>query len=81
MPDVNGLVKKKDYDSKISDIEGECLTTSDYNNFTSDILDAKIKQKELVNKSDISNLVRTPDLNTKLETLATKGEFKAEQGK
>ena len=33
---------------------------------------AKIKQKEFVNKSNISNLVKNSDLNTKLATLATK---------
>ena len=57
------------------------FTTSDYNKFTSDILDAKIKQKELINKSHISNLVRNSDFNTKLATLATKTELKAEQYK
>ena len=31
------------------------FTTSDYNEFTSDILDEKIKKNELVNKRDISN--------------------------
>ena len=31
------------------------FTTSDYNKFTSDILDEKIKKNELVNKRDISN--------------------------
>ena len=44
---VSGLVKKTDYDAKIKDIERK------YNKFTSDVLDVKIKQKELVNKSDI----------------------------
>ena len=44
----------------------------------SDILNAKIKQKELVNKSIIFDLVRNSDLNTNLAALATKGELKAE---
>ena len=47
---------------------------------TSDILDSKIKQ-ELVNKSDISNLVKKCDLNIKLATLVTKSELKVEQDK
>ena len=38
-----------------------------------------IKQKELVNKSDISNCVKKSELNIKLVTLATKAELKAEQ--
>ena len=58
IPNVSDLVKKTDYDAKISEIEVKYITTSDYNKFTSDILDAKIKQKELVNKSDISNLLK-----------------------
>ena len=49
--------------------------TSDYNKFTSDILDKKIKQKELVKKSDNSELA------TKLTTLATKTGLKAERDK
>ena len=49
--------------------------------FASNVLDTKIKQKELVNKSDIFNLIRDSGLNTKLGTLATKAEFKAEQDK
>ena len=57
IPDVSGLVKKTNYDARISDIEKEYLTTSDNNRFTSGILDAKMK-KELVYKSNISNLVK-----------------------
>ena len=55
------------------------ITNSDYNRFTSGILDAKIKQKELDSKFNISNLVKTSDLYTKLKTLVTKAELKAEQ--
>ena len=47
----------------------------------SDILNAKIKQIELANKSNIFNLVWKFDLNNKLVTLATKTELKAEQDK
>ena len=46
--------------------------TSDYNKFTSDILDLKIKQKELINKSDISIPLKSSDLNTKLSALVIK---------
>ena len=77
---VCGLVKKTDYDAKILEIEVEHITTSNYNKFTSDTLDGKIKQKELVNKC-ISDLVKHSGLNTKLATLATKTELKAEQDK
>ena len=53
IPDVSGLVKKTVYDTKILDIEGKYCTTFDYNKFMSDILDGKIKQKELVNKCNV----------------------------
>ena len=43
IPDVSGLVEKPDNDAKITDIERKYFTTSDYNKFTSDILDAEIK--------------------------------------
>ena len=49
--------------------------------FTSDILNAKIKQKESVNKCDFFNLVKNSDFNTKLVTLAIKVQLKAEQDK
>ena len=41
----------------------------------------KDKTKQLVNKSEISNLVKNSDFNTKLATSATKVESKAEQDK
>ena len=41
----------------------------------------KAKQKELVNKSNISNLAKNSGLDTKLATLATKVELKAELDK
>ena len=44
--------------------------------FMNDILDAKIKQKKMVNESNITDLVKNFDLNTKLVTLATKEELK-----
>ena len=37
---VDDLVKKAEYDAKISDIESKFFTISDYNKFTSDILNA-----------------------------------------
>ena len=47
----------------------------------SDILDGKIKQKQLVRKSDISNFVKNSDLNIKIGTLAIKTELNTEQDK
>ena len=56
IPNVTDLVKRKktDYEENMKDIEGKYFTTSDYYKFSNDILDVKIKNKELVNKSDNS---------------------------
>ena len=56
IPNVSDLVKKTNYDVKISDFESKYFTTSDYSKFTGEILNAKIKEKELVDKYDISGL-------------------------
>ena len=79
IPDITDLVKQTDYDAKIKDIEDKYLTTSDYNKFTNEILDAKIKNKKLVNKSDISGFMNNSDLNKRIGTLATKAELKVKQ--
>ena len=44
---VSDLVKKTDYIAKISEIDEKYITTSDYNKFLKEILDARIKQEEL----------------------------------
>ena len=75
------IVKKADYDAKISDIEKHYFTTSDYNKFTNDILDAKIKNKKLVNEFHISVLINNTGLNEKIKQLTAKEEVKAEQYK
>lgn len=50
IPDVTGLlVNKIVYQAKISDIEGKYFTTYDYNKSTGEILDTKLKQKNLAN--------------------------------
>ena len=54
----SGSVKKANYDAKISDRETKYFITSDYKEFKKEILDAKIKEKWLLNKFDISNLVK-----------------------
>ena len=50
IPDVSSLVKKTDYDAKISEIESKYITTVDYNKLTKDIVDNSIKSKNLVTK-------------------------------
>ena len=51
-------MKKSIYDAKILDVWIISFTNSDYDKFTSDILNAKIKQEGLFNKSDISKFVK-----------------------
>ena len=41
------------------------FTTSDFNKFKSEILHAKINQKQQVNKSDISEFINNSDLDKK----------------
>ena len=77
-PSVSGLAKNyTDYDAKIKDTKGKYFTAADYNKFTSETFDANIKQKELVNNSYMSNIIKNSDLNINLATLATKAELKA----
>ena len=45
IPNISNLVKKKDHDSKISDIESKYITATDYNKFTKDIVHSSIKNK------------------------------------
>ena len=61
--DVTDLVKKPDCNTKISEMEQKYLllnknTTSGCKKFTNNILDTKIKEKKLVNESNISGLVK-----------------------
>ena len=68
IPSVNNLAKKTGYGAKISDIERKYFNMSDYNKFTRDILDAKIKEQELVDKSAITGFINNADLNKKVVT-------------
>ena len=44
IPIVNNLVKKIGYDTKTSNIEAKYFTTCDYNKFTCEIINSKIKK-------------------------------------
>lgn len=46
IPVVSDLVKKTVYDGRILEIEGNYNFTSDHSKFTSDMLDAKIRENE-----------------------------------
>ena len=71
--------KKTDYSAKISHIDVKYFTTFVYNKFTSEILETKLKEKRLVDRSSIYNFVKNSGLNENLATLSTKGKLKAEQ--
>ena len=73
IPDLNNLVKKKkDRDAKILDTESKYFTTADYNNFTSQTLDAKIKQKGLVDKSAVNGFISNSDIDRKSSNISNK---------
>ena len=77
IPVVSDLVNTTDYDTKMSEIKRKYITSSDHNKFTKEVIDARMKQKESVNKSDISNFKKTSYSNT----LAAKSELKVEPDK
>ena len=58
IPVLRDLVKKMNHNTKISNNKQKVITNSDCNKFMCDIPDAKINEKELVNKSDMSNRVK-----------------------
>ena len=62
IPYVSNLVTKTDYDAKILDLQSEYVTATDYK-FTSQILDAKIKQKGLVDTSAVAGFINNADLD------------------
>ena len=51
------------------------------NEFIGEIIDAKIKEKALLDKSDICEFKDNSDLDKKIEILAPKAELKADQYK
>ena len=80
--DNSGLVNKTDYNPKISNSEGKYFTTSNYDEFTKKKkLDAKIKEKWLLDDWNIANFVKNSNLKKNRTILATKAESKAEQDK
>ena len=81
--DTNELVKKQTIMIKImrlkvkylkeqtmtqkKDVADKYFITSDYNKFTNVIINTKIKEKELVNKSDPSRFINNSDLDKKIK--------------
>ena len=58
---VIDIVKKAHYYAEMKDIKNKYFTTSHYKKFTSNILDAKITAKKLVNESGLTEkITRSP---------------------
>ena len=77
IPNVSNLVKKAEYNAKISEIEKKIndhnhdkyITTPEFNKFSAEIFAARLKQANLASKSDIANLVNKTDFDNKLKNL------------
>ena len=63
IPDISGLVKKRDYKAKVLDIEEKYFTSSDYNKFTTETLDTKLKQANLAANSDLNTASQVANKN------------------
>ena len=80
IPSVSNLVKKTDYNTKITEIEiklnnhnhDKYITTSEFNTLAEDAFKAKLKQANLVAKADFDNVVSS--LDSKIATNKTKNE-------
>ena len=72
IPDVNNLVKKTDYDTKISDIDKKItdhdhdkyITTPEFNTMGADVFNARLAQANVVTKADFD--AKLSGLNKKL---------------
>ena len=64
MPDLSGLVKKTNYDTKISEIENKVsghnhdkyITTPEFNILAARVFNARLAQASLVTKADFDKL-------------------------
>ena len=77
IPNVSNFVKKADHDAKILNIESKYFTAADYNKFTSQTLDAKIKWKWLVDKSAIPGFINNAYLDLKSSNMSNKNRVKS----
>ena len=72
IPDVSALVKKADYETKISDIEKKItnhnhdkyITTPEFNTMAASIFNARLAQTNVITKTDFD--ARLSGLNKKL---------------
>ena len=78
MPNTSNLVKKADYNTKISKIENKLATdhnhdkyinTQDFNKLTSESFNARLAKSDLASKRDIANFVKKTDVDDKLKNM------------
>ena len=67
IPDVSSLVKKTDYNTKITEIEkkvtdhnhDKCITTPESNRFAREVFNERLKQANLVTKKNFDEKLRS----------------------
>ena len=60
IPSISGLVRKTDYNTKITDLKNElnnhnhdkCVATSEFNTLSADVFNARLAQANLITKTD-----------------------------
>ena len=81
MPNVSNLVNKTDYNTKVTEIENklnnhnhdEYITTPEFNKFSKEVFDGRLKRANLVTKVDFDNAVSS--LDSKIAINKRKTEF------
>ena len=79
IPNVSNLVKKTDYNTKVSEIENKITTDHDHNKYitkefdklTSENLTARLKQVNLASKRDVANFVKNAVFDIKVKNVTS----------
>ena len=79
IPSVSNLVKETDYNRKSNEIEKKItnpnhdkyITTPEFNKFTAEIFDLRLKPANLASKSDIANFVKKRYFDNKLKDVTS----------
>ena len=74
IPNISSVVKKTEYDTKITEIEmkltdhnhDKYITTPEFNNLASDVFNARLAQANLMTKTDFD--AKMSSLNRKITT-------------
>ena len=68
--------KKTEYDEEILDVKSKYVITAEYNRLKNEKLVLKIKQKKMVDKSEIAGFINNSDLNKKGSNITDKIRIK-----